>query len=114
MKIEFNKYQNKKIQENERPVFSRWEDSVDVLRLVEYLGINPDLGARLCWNNGAPSLVFDPPLTGKDFARLQKADVAADLLQIAARDLRQLHESGLLVLPTSPHQGEGNGHIHHV
>ncbi len=111
MKIEFNKYQNKKIQENERPVFSRWEDSVDVLRLVEYLGINPDLGARLCWNNGAPSLVFDPPLTGKDFARLQKADVAADLLQIAARDLRELHLAGLYVLPLSPHahKGENNG-----
>jgi hypothetical protein len=114
MKIEFNKYQNKKIQENERPVFSRWEDSVDVLRLVEYLGINPDLGARLCWNNGAPSLVFDPPAKNDNSVRWQRVVIAASLLQSAARDLRELHYAGLYVLPPSPHQGEENGHINNI
>jgi len=110
MKIEFNKYQNEKIQENERPVFSRWEDSVDVLRLVEYLGINPDLGARLCWDDG-PALFFDPPLIPTQIGRWEKVFIAEGLLQDAARDLRELHLAGLYVLPLSPHahKGENNG-----
>lgn len=106
--IKLGKYPAK--QEPKVGVLTRWEDSRAVVWLIEFIRINPDIGARLCWDDG-PALFFDPPLIPTQIGRWEKVFIAEGLLQDAVRDLRELHLAGLYVLPLSPHahKGENNG-----
>jgi hypothetical protein len=87
-----------------KPPLQDWKESPTVIRLSEYLKIKSNCGIKLCQNDGAPCLVFQPGLkpTDRGSERWTIADNAVGLLIDAADDLKELISNGKLSLPKNP------------
>lgn len=100
--MNFDKYNPLK-----KPPIQNWKESDAVILLSEYLRIHKNQGIKLYQHDGAPCLVFNPPLKIKDADRWQIAENVCGLFEDAIPDLKELIAAGKLELPDRNRTNDG-------